>query len=169
MRTGRMDRNDKGKFVKQPPRYCDVEGCNGKHSARGYCARHLVRIYRYGSLLNKHDVEPRFHANYEMITESGCWIWMGACNQRGYGQIRRKGRSVGAHRLSWELHNGPIPEGLQVLHKCDVPPCVNPEHLFLGTQKDNIHDAIKKGRVNPKKLAANRPRVNGRFIKHATQ
>lgn len=65
----------------------------------------------------------------------------------GYGQIEIDGRSQQAHRVAWMLHNGDIPTGLRVLHHCDVRNCVNPEHLFLGTQRDNVDDALKKGKV----------------------
>jgi hypothetical protein len=78
------------------------------------------------------------------VTECGCWIWMKSVGgPMGYGMAGRHGR---AHRLSWIVHRGPIPEGLNVLHKCDTPSCVNPEHLFLGTHADNMRDSSEKGR-----------------------
>jgi len=78
-----------------------------------------------------------------------CWVWTGAHVPWGYGQIGLTGRKNGrAHVVSWEMHNGPIPDGLWVLHKCDNPPCVRPDHLFLGTVQDNTADMIAKGRHN---------------------
>lgn len=90
----------------------------------------------------------RFNSYYEPIPESGCWIWTGSASTYGKLGITVNGKvkHVGAHRLSWELHYGPIPKGLHVCHKCDIPLCVNPHHLFLGTPLDNIHDMIQKGR-----------------------
>lgn len=67
------------------------------------------------------------------ITESGCWIWMGSSFNSGYGCIKLNGKTRSAHRLAWELYNGPIPKKLFVLHKCDVPLCCRPDHLYLGT------------------------------------
>ena len=81
---------------------------------------------------------------------SGCILWIGAANVRGYGHIsvrRPTKKTFYAHRISYELSNGPIPEGLEVLHSCDVPSCVNPRHLVLGTRLDNAKDAVKKGRT----------------------
>lgn len=80
---------------------------------------------------------------------SGCWFFCGTKNGAGYGTIGLGSREEGkgfAHRVSYELHNGPIPEGMVVCHSCDVKLCVNPEHLFLGTQYDNIKDMKSKGR-----------------------
>jgi hypothetical protein len=81
----------------------------------------------------------------------GCWLWTGAVESWGYGYMNnrrseRPPRRVRVHRLSWELANGPIPEGLWVLHTCDTPACVRPDHLFLGTVTDNNRDAARKGR-----------------------
>lgn len=78
-----------------------------------------------------------------------CWLWTGAVNDKGYGWVSRT-RALGptrAHRLSWELHEGNIPKGKCVLHKCDVPLCVNPGHLFIGTKKDNTQDMLRKNRA----------------------
>jgi hypothetical protein len=69
-----------------------------------------------------------------------CWLWIGAKNHRGYGQWHQNGKAKAAHRISYELHHGPIPEGLGVLHHCDTPLCVKPDHLYAGTQSDNAHD-----------------------------
>ena len=75
----------------------------------------------------------------------GCWEWTGS-RRAGYGRAIVNQKSVRAHRRAWVLTNGPIPDGLFVLHKCDNPPCVRPDHLFLGTQLDNRRDAVAKGR-----------------------
>jgi hypothetical protein len=73
-------------------------------------------------------------------------LWKGTVPKNGYGTAWRNQKPISAHRLSWLAHNGPIPEGLMVLHKCDNKPCVNPFHLFLGTNCDNMQDAVRKGR-----------------------
>lgn len=83
---------------------------------------------------------------YEPITETGCWIWMGYVSDQGYGRIHYKGKFSHATRFFYEHHNGEIPEGLFVRHKCDNPTCVNPEHLELGTQKQNQEDMVRRNR-----------------------
>lgn len=88
----------------------------------------------------------RFTEKYIPVPESGCWLWIGASTASGYGQMKCGRKLHRAHRVSWELHRGPIPEGLMVCHRCDVPSCVNPEHLFLGTAKENYRDCVEKGR-----------------------
>src|SRR5690348_7619242 len=81
------------------------------------------------------------------VRSKGCWSWTGITTPNGYGILYIASRKrIGAHRASWQLHRGPIPAGLHVLHRCDNPPCTNPEHLFLGTHSDNMKDAAKKDR-----------------------
>lgn len=77
---------------------------------------------------------------------SGCWLWIGAVNEWGYGTIRIARKTVLAHRASWMETNGPIPDGLIVCHSCDIPACINPDHLWLGTNQDNSDDCLSKGR-----------------------
>lgn len=92
-------------------------------------------------------VEARFADMISPEPNTGCWLFTGSENGRGYGLIGISGRSVKAHRFAWESHNGAIPAGMHVLHKCDVRVCVNPDHLFIGTNYDNVQDKMAKGRV----------------------
>lgn len=91
--------------------------------------------------------EKRLAAFWSRVNKTDtCWLWTGATNKPGYGKFHNGSCVEMAHRYSWTLANGPIPAGLWVLHRCDVPACVHPEHLFLGTCQDNAKDCYHKGR-----------------------
>lgn len=83
--------------------------------------------------------------NFVPVTESGCLIWLGT-TVAGYGVVSWKNKPIKVHRLMWEIHRGPIPDGLLICHKCDVPCCANHNHLFIGTYQDNTRDAVQKNR-----------------------
>lgn len=99
------------------------------------------------------NVLERFWPKVRVAGDDECWEWMAGRNADGYGTItmgrRGRWRPVRAHRVSWTIAFGAIPDGLWVLHRCDNPPCVNPAHLFLGTNLDNDKDRDAKGRGNP--------------------
>lgn len=89
-------------------------------------------------------IEDRFWSH---VAKSGdCWEWGGTRRRDGYGVFWTGERQVRAHRFAWELENAPIPDGLSLCHHCDNPPCVRPDHLFVGTQRDNLEDMTRKGR-----------------------
>lgn len=91
--------------------------------------------------------KDRFPKHFSIGVADECWNWAGAKAVNGYGRMKMPGRNAEyAHRLSWEFHIGKIPIGIWVLHHCDNPGCVNPSHLFLGTQTDNMRDMAKKNR-----------------------
>lgn len=99
--------------------------------------------------------EQKLEARIARIPFSGCWIWIGWADSKGYGKLHIDGgRRQAAHRFFWEAAHGKIQSGLHVLHRCDVPACVNPDHLFLGTHKDNMEDCARKGRFNPRNAKA---------------
>lgn len=94
-------------------------------------------------------LEQRFWAKVDRRGPDECWLWTATVVGKGYGSMwpgGPVGTKVYAHRLSWTLHFGEIPDGLFVCHRCDTPRCVNPTHLFLGTNLDNVRDMIAKGR-----------------------
>lgn len=100
------------------------------------------------SITSSVPVQKRFQNFIDKGDGTGCWVWTGRRHPFGYGLISRNGKPYNAHRLSYEMHVGPITDGLWVLHRCDNPPCVNPDHLFLGTQSDNMQDCKIKGRTH---------------------
>jgi len=133
---------------------CKIVGCDRRdHIAHGLCNKHYLSAKKRGDLPKKTPMtlNDRMNKYSKINPTTGCIEWVGYRNEHGYGRISIGERMVLAHRVAWETTNGPIPEELRVLHKCDNPQCVNPEHLFLGTQADNIADMNIKGRqVSPK-------------------
>jgi hypothetical protein len=104
----------------------------------------------------QNDMKTWLHKKILVCSKSGCWLWCGVKDRGGYGQINLKGTTARAHRLSYVLYRGAV-GGSVVMHSCDTPACVNPSHLSLGTNLDNIADAVTKG-----KFAGNGKRLLGR-------
>ncbi len=133
---------------------CYYEGCNRLAEVGGLC----LKPYNLwlGNVDDKHkhgkSLEERFWSFVWKPTKDGCWLWRSSISHSGYGLFSRRlegsrtSSVIGAHRFSWMLHYGDIPEHLQVLHSCDVRACVNPKHLYLGSQADNLVDMVEKSR-----------------------
>lgn len=128
-------------------RQCTYDGCSRRHYAKGWCKRHYDRVSRYG----KPDLPTfadRFWDKADRDGE-GCWEWHGAMHPVGYGSSwnQRLQRVDVAHRVAWELTHGPLGPDEVIRHRCDNPPCVNPDHLEFGTREENMGDAVQRGRI----------------------
>lgn len=141
-----------GKHNNQSPTQVGLATRQSVACDAGRAARVGLRSGRRGG---RHSTAEKLWARTDKTSSPhGCWIVSGTVVHSGHVQIKRKAEglpAVRAHRLAWELLRGPVPEGLSVLHNCpggDNPRCVNPAHLWLGSQAENVHDSIRKGRYN---------------------
>jgi hypothetical protein len=100
-----------------------------------------------GALVPDAEMARRLEEKSIPEPNSGCWLWMGAAKAKGYGNIWNGAKHEGAHRVSFRIHCHDIPPNMVVCHKCDNPACINPDHLWLGTTRENMHDCISKGRM----------------------
>ena len=136
---------------------CAFDECERDAVCKSYCDKHYRRVLRRGDVndygsrkVAEGDAIERFHQKYE-INESGCWMWTGGTrpNSKGVPYPRHwtdDFKSIGAHRFSFQLAHGEIPQGMYICHKCDTPLCVNPDHLFCGSHQDNMRDMVAKQR-----------------------
>lgn len=138
--------------MKRVARVCSIDGCELIYSCGGFCKKHYDYNKKNGTpfpTIIVNDDQKRFWSKVEKT--DGCWFWRGTVLTNGYGQFSTKARRWSAHRYSYRLDKSEIPRGLLVCHSCDIPTCVNPEHLWLGTTRDNAQDMVGKGRDKPPK------------------
>jgi hypothetical protein len=130
---------------------CSVEGCTKTAIARGWCSAHYTRWKKHGDPLTVkqeqfHGLSLAGRLMARCVKTPTCWEWTGSADKRGYGRLNIGEVPMLAHRLSWQAFRGPIPEGAHVLHRCDNPRCIRPEHLFLGDHAMNMADKMAKKR-----------------------
>lgn len=142
-------------WYEQKTDICFADKCERLAWSKGMCLKHYKRQWRHGSVdttlcaPNDCPVAERLSRVGWTETKSGCWEWRGRRLKGGYGQLDFEGKGVQAHRIAYETWVGEIPKDLIVRHKCDNPPCINPDHLETGTYQDNADDMVQRGRHNP--------------------
>lgn len=150
---GYCNRHYQSEWVKPNAEPCIVDRCGSPAIARGLCPRHYTRELKHGDVAFT-EVRPpglslteaiAYHTPQGLLDDD-CWDWLGGFFSAGYGYFRWEGKSRLAHRYAYIAKHGPIPEGLLVRHSCDRHPCVNPNHLLLGTPADNMQDCVDRGR-----------------------
>lgn len=126
---------------------CSIQGCSGQHVARGFCRRHYVQQRRSGSLQCKppETDDSQYLLKRIKVNHSGCWIWQQSTRE-GYGRLVRHGRTWNAHVFSFSALVRSISDGEQINHKCHVRSCCNPDHLYAGSQSENMADMKAAGR-----------------------
>jgi len=136
--------------VSRPP--CTIDGCDSPSVGRGWCRKHYLRWYKTGdpnkvrkSIRTGRRLHDPGEHNYTPL-ETPCREWLGLRDSKGYGILGRDHRRWRVHRYVWSSINGPIPDGLVVMHRCDNPPCYRLDHLVLGTPGDNTADMLSKER-----------------------
>ena len=138
-----------------PTRNCTIDGCAKPREARGWCSKHYRRYQRHGDPLATSrivgDTEARFWSYVDKDGTDGCWLWTGHTSPDGYGVLRIDGRTEYMPRWSYELHNGPIADGLEPDHLCRVRLCVNPEHLEPVTHEENVLRGESPQAINARK------------------
>ena len=148
-----------GRKISRRRAACASDGCDAPARTRGWCDTHWHRVKTYGS----DDPQPggdfrrvpswwgddeRLRHHGWRVTAGGCWEFAGNRDRRGYGRLSGGGRRMTfAHRMAYRAWSGPLPDDALVCHECDNPPCINPAHLYLGTQGDNMGDAYRRGRT----------------------
>lgn len=130
---------------------CCVNGCLRVAYCKKMCRAHYSRYKRNGTTISLRDPIKRFWDKVDLFgpihpIHGQCWSWMGRINEDGYGKFDVDDTEVGAHRFLWETCFGQLPVGINVLHRCDNPSCVNLDHLFTGDQNENNQDKCRKGR-----------------------
>jgi hypothetical protein len=133
---------------------CKEENCSRKSVSRGWCGPHYKNYWRHGNPIGKFircsndmPIQDRLNAKSKINNETGCIEWTGTINpQTGYGGIRFNGKKFSCHRVSWEINNNKSANGKVIMHLCDNKKCINPNHLIVGTQTDNMKDKVTKNR-----------------------
>lgn len=151
-------------------RICSVDGCENPFDSRGMCRKHSDKARRSGQIpvVQRRNVGESPRQRIERIgwevAENECWIYNGPRRRWGYTCVYIAGRgTLAAHRVSYEVYVGPIPDGLILMHSCDNPPCINPKHLRPGTNHENTQDMLAKGRHRTAPHARGRRRNTGKL------